>query len=66
MAWMSTTAKRVGTILLFAEPQQWIRWQRSIIQLRLTRGEGIILLSILIAMVSGLNWRRMLLVLQWA
>ena len=43
MAWMSTTAKRVGIILLFAVQPPWIRWRRSIIQHRLMRGVGIIL-----------------------
>lgn len=31
VAWMSTTAKRVGTILLYVAQRQWTRWRRRII-----------------------------------
>ena len=43
MAWMSTTAKRVGTILPFAVQPRWTHWRRSIIPSHLMRGAGIIL-----------------------
>ena len=42
VAWMSTTAKRVGTILQSVAQQLWIRWRKHTIRPRLMRGAGII------------------------